>query len=1242
MTECLKRLSFLSFFPLLFILGCQVKSGGGGTEGGGLISGHVPVDNQFTLTTTMNATYVTGNTIFFNLNFPKPVTVAGGTPSFTIRIGATDRQATFAGGNGTRNLTFSYTVVAGDSDSDGIQVVSNMNLNGATMRFDGDQDCSTIISAPNLNNVRVNPVADTAPVANNLTPPAFDEDTQSIITLSYTDAESHLATSCTLSSLTNVAITQACACAAGVCTVGVTGTLNYFGAAGFQYRVTANGLQSNLATAAFTINPVDDAPVASNITPPDFLRNTESIITLSYTDVENDQATSCSLSGLTNVTITQACACAAGVCTVGVTGTLNYTGSAGFQYTVTANALVSNTATATFNITNGNPPVATNITPPAFDEDVQGVITLAYTDADGDQASACAVSAETNITVTQACACVAGVCTVGVTGSPLHYNGAASFNFTVTANGDTSNTASATLTINPVDDAPVASNITPPAFVKNAQSIITLSYTDVENDQATVCTISNLSNVTVTQACACAAGVCTVGVTGTTGYSGAASFDYTVTANGLESNVATASLTISNGNPPVANNITPPAFDEDVQSIITLSYTDDENDQASSCSIAGLTNVTVTQACACAAGVCTVGVTGSPLNYNGAASFTYTVTADGDQSNSATATLTINPVDDAPVANNITPPAFDENTQSVITLSYSDVEGDFASSCSISNISNVTVTQVCSCVMGTCTVGVTGTLNYSGLASFDYTVTANGLVSNTATASLTINDVDYPPVANNITPPAFNEDTQSIITLSYTDEDGDLATSCSLSSLTNVTVTQACACAAGTCTVGVTGSPLHYNGPASFSYTVTANGLTSNSASATLTITPVDDAPVADDISPPAFNEDVQGIITLAYSDPENDNATSCSVANLTNVTVTQACACAAGVCTVGVTGSPLHYNGPASFTYTVTANGLTSNSATASLTITPVDDAPVANNITPPAFDKNAQSIITLSYTDPDGDQATSCSTSALSNVTVTQACACAAGVCTVGVTGTLNYHGAASFSYTVTANGVQSNSASASLTINNVNSPPTMSAIGTQTTQRNTATGSIAFTIADPDSTVACNSTYLSMSSSNTSIVQNSSVSWGGSGGNCTAVITPVTNAWGSVTITFTVSDLAGGTAQRSFTLDVTHVVLQWQYTNGTPVSSHSFGTPGANTSVDVLVKNIGNRTSGTVTVTKLAGGNARITHTGTCTTIPAGGDCPITINWDNAASPGFREATFRATETHNTIDLYVSGTK
>src|SRR3989339_668510 len=931
--------------------------------------------------------------------------------------------------------------------------------------------------------------SDSAPVASAITPASFNEDTQSIITLSYTDADSDLATTCSLSALSSVTITQACACdGGGVCTVGVTGTpLNYSGAASFNYTVTANSAVSNSASATLTIGNTDDARVASAITPASFNEDTQSIITLSYTDADSDLATTCSLSALSSVTITQACACdGGGVCTVGVTGApLNYNGAASFNYTVTANSAVSNSASATLTIGNtDDAPVASAITPASFNEDTQSIITLSYTDADSDLAAACSLSALSSVTITQACACDGGgVCTVGVTGTPLNYSGAASFNYTVTANSAVSNSASATLTINSTDDAPVANSIIPANSDEDVQSVITLSYTDVEGDLATACALANLENVTISSACACVAGSCSVGVTGVSNYHGAAGFDYTVTANGLLSNSAAATLTInSTDDAPVASAITPASFNEDTQSIITLSYTDADSDLATTCSLSALSSVTITQACACdGGGVCTVGVTGTPLNYSGAASFNYTVTANSAVSNSASATLTINSTDDAPVASAITPATFNEDTQSIITLSYTDADSDLATTCSLSALSSVTITQACACDGGgVCTVGVTGTpLNYSGAASFNYTVTANSAVSNSASATLTINSTDDAPVANSIIPANSDEDVQSVITLSYTDVEGDLATACALANLENVTISSACACVAGSCSVGVTGVS-NYHGAAGFDYTVTANGLLSNSAASTLTINSTDDAPVASAITPASFNEDTQSIITLSYTDADSDLATTCSLSALSSVTITQACACdGGGVCTVGVTGTPLNYSGAASFNYTVTANSAVSNSAAATLTINNTDDAPVASTITPASFNEDTQSIITLSYTDADSDLATTCSLSALSSVTITQACACdGGGVCTVGVTGTpLNYSGAASFNYTVTANSAVSNSASATLTIGNTDDVPVASAITPASFNEDTQSIiTLSYTDADSDLAAACSLSALS----------------------------------------------------------------------------------------------------------------------------------------------------------------------
>ncbi len=58
-------------------------------------------------------TYLQGETIFVNVTFSEPVSVSG-SPTLELETGATDRNATYARGNGTASLLFEYTVGRGD------------------------------------------------------------------------------------------------------------------------------------------------------------------------------------------------------------------------------------------------------------------------------------------------------------------------------------------------------------------------------------------------------------------------------------------------------------------------------------------------------------------------------------------------------------------------------------------------------------------------------------------------------------------------------------------------------------------------------------------------------------------------------------------------------------------------------------------------------------------------------------------------------------------------------------------------------------------------------------------------------------------------------------------------------------------------------------------------------------------------------------------------------------------------
>ena len=91
--------------------------------------------------------------------------------------------------------------------------------------------------------------------------------------------------------------------------------------------------------------------------------------------------------------------------------------------------------------------------------------------------------------------------------------------------------------------------------------------------------------------------------------------------------------------------------------------------------------------------------------------------------------------------------------------------------------------------------------------------------------------------------------------------------------------------------------------------------------------------------------------------------------------------------------------------------------------------------------------------------------------------------------------------------------------LTVNVVNTPPTISGIADQIINEDNSTGPLAFTIGDAE-TAATNLTLVK-ASSNLSLVPTNNIVFGGSGSNRTVTVTPAVNQNGAATITVTVGD-------------------------------------------------------------------------------------------------------------------------
>jgi CSLREA domain-containing protein len=126
--------------------------------------------------------------------------------------------------------------------------------------------------------------------------------------------------------------------------------------------------------------------------------------------------------------------------------------------------------------------------------------------------------------------------------------------------------------------------------------------------------------------------------------------------------------------------------------------------------------------------------------------------------------------------------------------------------------------------------------------------------------------------------------------------------------------------------------------------------------------------------------------------------------------------------------------------------------------------------------------------------------------------------------------------FTYKVSDGTAESNAATVRVTVNPDNDAPTISEIANQETDEDVSTGAISFTVGDVET--AAGSLEVEGSSSNTTLVPNNNIVFGGSGANRTVAITPAADEFGTTEITVTGTDANGGTVSDTFTLTVNPV--------------------------------------------------------------------------------------------------------
>lgn len=449
-----------------------------------------------------------------------------------------------------------------------------------------------------------------------------------------------------------------------------------------------------------------------------------------------------------------------------------------------------------------------------------------------------------------------------------NFNGSDSFAYTVAdTQGNTSASTTVTITVSAVNDAPVAVADTA-VVTEDGSVVIDVLSNDTDVDGAS--DINSASLIISSQPTNGSVVIENEKVTYTpaSDYFGSDTFEYTVSDNtGAVSSAGTVTVNVSGIND--APTVVADTVQTDEDTAVSIAVLDNDSDLDGSIDVSTITAVVEP-----ANGTVTAQSDGSfnytpNADFNGSDSFTYTVKDDQDAvSSQATVSITVNAVNDAPVATNDVA-VLQEDSSFDINVAGNDSDVD--SSLDLSSLTVTVQPAQGSVSLVNNMFRYTPNQNFDGSDSFSYTINdTEGSTSNVATVAITVQSVNDAPLANDDSV-TTDEDTSVDISLLTNDQDID-----GTLDATSVVTDQP---SNGSIQVNngvVTYTPAeNFSGTDQFTYTVNDDsGETSNSATVTVTVTSVNDLPVISGTPATSVLEGAAYSFTPTLSDIEGDSLT--------------------------------------------------------------------------------------------------------------------------------------------------------------------------------------------------------------------------------------------------------------------------------------------------------------------------------------------------------------------------------
>lgn len=404
----------------------------------------------------------------------------------------------------------------------------------------------------------------------------------------------------------------------------------------------------------------------------------------------------------------------------------DYNGGDSFTFLATDSAGNAFAGTATVTVTPVNDPPSAVSAAVVTDEDVEGFADPAVSDPDaGDTHTFTIVSQPANGT--------AGTSSGLLTYMPAaDFNGTDSFTFAATDSGGAVKTGTATVTVNPVNDAPTSATASATTAVNTATDVVPVIADPDAGDTFTLAIV-----VLPTNGTAVPSGDRFTYTAG--GTPGADTFTFTATDSGGLSVTGTATVNVTAANQAPTSTSASLTTDEDTQGFADPSVTDPDPGDTHTFSIVlggepahGTASVVGNR----------LAYTPDP-DYDGGDLFTFRATDSGGASVDGTCAVTVNPVNDPPTSASATI-VINEDTPALVAPTVADPDpGDSFTLSIVSQASNGTA-------------GVSGgqltyipNANFNGSDGFTFKATDSGGLFVTGTAAVTVNPVnDTPAVAD--------------------------------------------------------------------------------------------------------------------------------------------------------------------------------------------------------------------------------------------------------------------------------------------------------------------------------------------------------------------------------------------------------------------------------------------------------------------------------------------------------------